>query len=302
LMLLNFRPISDTIAFGQIDLALLLALTLALWALRAEHARPDVLAGALVALGTLFKVYPLLLLAFFVVKRRWWALAGFALGMLVLNGISIAVVGWEMHRVYLFEVLPRIGGTTSWVENQTISGFLARLVLPPTDTTIFHNRPIELLGLAIGGAVGLLACLLALRPAHSASPRFALQYGYFALAMVLTVPAAWMHYETLLFLPFAALLLHARDRQIGLTRAALLAISFGLAGYGNQWSYYDGTVLGLLTVLGVSYKFYGMLLLAGVLASTLLEGWAPSWQDLAQFYDPRRHTKAHEGVAIAARK
>jgi hypothetical protein len=129
-----------------------------------------------------------------------------------------------------------------------------------------------------------------------------LQYGAFGLAMVLTVPAAWMHYETLLFLPFVALLLHARDRQIGLTRAALLAISFALAGYGNQWSYYDGTVLGVLTVLGVSYKFYGMLLLVGVLAATLLEGWVPSWRDLAQFYVPRRYTKAHEGVAGGVRK
>jgi hypothetical protein len=101
--------------------------------------------------------------------------------------------------------------------------------------------------------------------------------------MVLTVPAAWMHYETLLFLPFAALLLHAREHQISLTRAALLAISFALAGYGNQWSYFDGTVLGVLTVLGVSYKFYGMLLLGGVLAAALLEDWAPSWREVAQF-------------------
>jgi hypothetical protein len=286
LILLNFRPMTDTIAFGQIDLALLLALTLALWALRSDQA---LLAGALVALGTLFKVYPLLLLAFFVVKRRWWALAGFALGMLVLNGLSLGVIGWEMHRVYLFEVLPRIGGTTSWVENQTISGFLARLFLPPTNTTIFHNRPIELLGLALGGAAGLLACILALRPARPASTTLALQYGSFALVMVLAVPAAWMHYETLLFLAFAALLLHARDHQIGLTRVALLAISFALAGYGNQWSYYDGTVLGVLTVLGISYKFYGMLLLGGVLATTLLEGWAPSWRDLAQFIPWRRN-------------
>jgi hypothetical protein len=285
LILLNFRPMTDTIAFGQIDLALLLALTLAIWALRNER---DLLAGALVALGTLFKVYPLLLLAFFVVKRRWWALAGFALAMLVLNGLSISVIGWEMHRVYLFEVLPRIGGTTSWVENQTISGFLARLVASPTDTAIFHNRLIELLGLALGGAAGLLACILALRPARSTSTSFALQYGSFALVMVLTVPAAWMHYETLLFLPFAALLLHAREHQIGLTRAALLAISFALAGYGNQWSYFDGTVLGVLTVLGVSYKFYGMLLLGGVLAAALLEGWAPSWRELAQFMPWRR--------------
>ncbi len=38
LILLNFRPIADTLAFGQIDLALLLLLTLALWALALEGA------------------------------------------------------------------------------------------------------------------------------------------------------------------------------------------------------------------------------------------------------------------------
>src|SRR5262245_11634801 len=60
LVLLNFRPIADTLAFGQIDLALLLLLILALWALRdgrnPDAGRGDILAGALVALGTLFKV------------------------------------------------------------------------------------------------------------------------------------------------------------------------------------------------------------------------------------------------------
>jgi hypothetical protein len=136
--------------------------------------------------------------------------------------------------------------------------------------------------------IGLLACLLALRPAGSSSTRFALQYSAFALVMVLAVPAAWMHYEVLLFLPFAALLLDARDRAIGLTRASLLAISFALIAYGNPWSYYDGTIMGVLTLLGVSYKFYGMLLLGGVLAATLLERWAPSWRDLLAVFDWRR--------------
>jgi len=285
LILLNFRPITDTIAYGQIDLALLFTLTLALWALRSDR---DMLSGALVALGTLFKIYPVLLLAFFVFQRRWRGLAGFALGMLVLNGIALAIMGWEMHRVYLFEVLPQIGGTTSWVENQTISGFLARLSLSPRDGVIFHNRPIELLGLGLGGLAGLLACALTLRPARSRSSILALQYSQFALAMVLAVPSAWMHYETLLFLPFAALLMHACERPIGLTRAALLAISFALTGYGNQWSYYDGTLMGVLTVLGVSFKFYGMLLLGGVLVTTLFEGWAPSWRDVARLIPRRR--------------
>jgi hypothetical protein len=85
-----------------------------------------------------------------------------------------------------------------------------------------------------------------------------------------------MHYETLLFLPFAALLLHWRDREVSLARAAALALSFGLIGYGNQWSYYDGTVMGVLTIAGMSYKLYGMLLLGGIIATMLWEEWALS--------------------------
>src|SRR5512134_3096415 len=107
LILLNVRPIADTLAFGQIDLALLLLLALALWALRSGRELP---AGVLIALGTLFNVYPVILLAFLVAKRSWRALLGFVLGMLVFNALAVAVMGWDMHRVYLTEVLPNIGG------------------------------------------------------------------------------------------------------------------------------------------------------------------------------------------------
>ncbi len=271
-ILINFRAFTDTMAFGQIDLALLLILTLALWALRSER---DGVAGALVALGTLFKIYPVLLLGFFVAKRQWRALAGFVVGMLVFNGISIAVMGWDMHREYLFEVLPNIGGTTSWVENQTIGGFLSRMVATPTEASVLVNRSIALLANALSLIVILAACVVALRPAKHDTTTFALQYSVFLLVMVLAIPAAWMHYETLLFVPFAVLLLHWRDRSVPLGQVVALALSFGLIAYGNQWSYYTGTVMGMLTILAISSKFYGMLLLGGVLARTLLDEGVP---------------------------
>jgi hypothetical protein len=271
-MLINFRAFTDTMAFGQIDLALLLILTLALWALRGGRAG---VAGALVALGALFKIYPVLLLGFFVAKRQWRALAGFMVGMIVFNSISITVMGWEMHREYLLDVLPNIGGTTSWVENQTIGGFLARLVDTQTEAGVLANRSIALLANAISLVVIAAACVLALRPAQRDTTTFALHYSLFLLVMVLAVPAAWMHYETLLFVPFAVLLLHWRNRAVPLARVVALAISFGLIVYGNQWSYYTGTVMGMLTILALSSKFYGMLLLGGVLARTLLDEGVP---------------------------
>jgi hypothetical protein len=266
LVALNYRPIADTIAFGQIDIALLLALTLALWSLRA---RRDLLAGVATAFGTMFKIYPVLLLPFFVVKRRWYALAGFALGMLALNGLALAVMGWGIHREFLFEVFPRIGGTTPWVENQAISGVLARLVAAPNIDS-FRDPAVVMIanGLALGGM--LLVSALALRTAKPTSTRYALQFSQYLLLMVLVIPASWMHYEALLFVPFAALLLHWRERALDLRVAAVLALSFALTGFGNQWSFYGGVVNGALTIAGISYKFFGMLLLGGVLVATLL--------------------------------
>ncbi len=274
LIVFNFRPLADTLAYGQIDLVLLFLLTLALWALRSGR---DVAAGVLVALGTLFKIYPILLLAFFVVKGHWRALAGFVAGMAVLNGLAIAIVGWNEHVIYITQVLPNIGGTTSWVENQTISGFLARLTDSPRSATIYQNEMVRLLGTLISGAVSLAVCVLALRPASRESTGYALQYGLFLLLMVLASPAAWMHYETLLVIPFGALILHLRDRTVSLTYASALALSFALIAYGNQWSFYDGTIYGLLTIAGVSYKFYGMLLLGGVLAVEALREPVPTF-------------------------
>ncbi|MEM8530721.1 MAG: glycosyltransferase family 87 protein [Chloroflexota bacterium] len=281
LILLNFRPLADTIAFGQIDLALLLVLTAALWAMRRER---HLFAGVLIALGTLFKIYPVILLAFFFIKRHWMGLVGFVVGMLAFNGIAIAVMGWEMHRVYLLDVVPRIGGTTAWVENQTIAGFLSRLSISPTETVMVDNQTTILIANALSVLLSVLACVLTLGRATTKTTTYALQYSQYLLLMVLVVPAAWMHYQTLLIVPFAALLLHLRDREVSFTQAALLATSFALIAYGNQWSFYDGTIMGVLTVAGVSYKFYGMLLLGGLLVKALLEVpiEVPNWRLLLQ--------------------
>jgi hypothetical protein len=267
LILFNFRPLVDTLAYGQIDLALLFLLTAALWALRAGR---DGAAGALVALGTLFKIYPVVLLAFFVLKGRWRALWGFALGMLVFNGVAVAVMGWNEHWTYVTQVLPNIGGTTSWVENQTVSGFLARLAASPMSATIFEGRALRLAGTALSLLIVLAACALALRPADRRSPAFAVQYGLFLLLMVLAVPAAWMHYQTLLVVTFGALLIHLRERRVALGYAIALGLSFALISYGNQWTFFGGGAAGALAVAGVSYKLYGMVLLLALGAAALL--------------------------------
>lgn len=268
IMLFAMRPLADTVAYGQIDIVLLLLLTLALVASQRGY---DGTAGALIALATLFKLYPVLLLAFFFAKKQWRAIAGFAIAMLVLNGIAIAVMGWEMHRVYLFEVIPRIRGGTSWVENQTLNGFLSRLFAPDISATIFEH-PIVTIGTYVGFGLSVVgATLLAWQQAERSSPRYMLHYGIFVILLVLTVPAAWMHYQTVTILTFASLLVYAGQLGLPLWRAALLGGAYALIAYGNQWSYYLNNIMGGLTVAGVSYKFYALLMLLAVTVACLLD-------------------------------
>lgn len=269
LMLLNMRPIADTVAYGQIDIVLLFLLIVALVASREGH---DRWAGAAVALGTLFKLYPVLLLLFFIVKRQWQALLGFVLAMLICNGIAIAVVGWDMHMVYLLHVVPNIGGGTSWVENQTVNGFLSRLFAPDISASIFEHRLVTLLTYSAFLLSVLVMGGLAWLPAERTSSRYAMQFGLFPLFMVLTVPAAWMHYQTIVVVTFLGVLLYAYELGVLRWRGALFGGAYALIAYGNQWSFYGNKVMGGLTVFGVSYKFYGLLLLLVVTVACILDG------------------------------
>lgn len=261
-ILFNFHPLLDTIEYGQIDVLLLFLVTLSLWAIRTER---DVLAGVFVALGALLKVYPALLLIFFAVKRNWRAMLGFVVGVFVCTIVSVIIIGLDEHVIFVTQVFPRLGGTTSWVENQTIAGFLARFNSSPHSLTIYRDQLVQIISNLAFISILVIVCLAALIPAERRSTLYALQYSLYLLLMVLAIPVAWMHYQTLLLIPFGVLLYHLRARFVSLPYSVLFALSFALIANGSKWSFYYGVVNGILTIAGVSYKFYGMLLLGAIL-------------------------------------
>ncbi|NTU81227.1 MAG: DUF2029 domain-containing protein [Chloroflexales bacterium] len=279
LMLFNFRPATDTIAFGQVDIALLLGATLML--LAALRGR-DALAGALIAAFSLIKLYPALLFGFFLVQQRWRALGGAVLAGLACTALTVAVFGWATHWTFITQVLPIIGGgggSSPWIENQTFSGFFSRFFAPQITAEPFGTPLITLATYAFFGLSLLLAFALAAPRARVVGDRWAswkiatpLQFSLFLLLTVLAVPAAWMHYQSVTILVFAAILLHG-DTPLPLGRAIALAAAYALIAYGNQWSFTDSAISRGIGVLGYSYKFYGLILLLGVISAEI-------WHDL----------------------
>ncbi|MDQ5854679.1 MAG: DUF2029 domain-containing protein [Chloroflexota bacterium] len=260
------QPAFDTIAYGQVDILLLLLLTLALLGLRSD--RPW-LVGLTIALATLIKLYPLIVSGFLLAQRAWKAVAWLVAMLALLTGIAVGVLGWQTHVIYLTQVLPRIGGGTSWIENQTINGFLSRLLTGTVRIDPVHDRIIDLLTYGGFMLVMALSLLLAARPFDQRSSRYALQVCLVMVVMVFAIPAAWMHYATITIPAFAILLWHATAQPFRVGQAAALAMAFGLIAYGNQWRFFTGTLNPGLPLLALSFKGYGLAILWGLMANTI---------------------------------
>lgn len=98
LYLLAFYPVIFVLGEGQDSLIFLLLLVLSM---RSMIGNRTFLAGFLLALAC-FKFHLILVIAFFVLglRRKWRGLAGFASGVAVVGGISLAIVGPSMFHDY----------------------------------------------------------------------------------------------------------------------------------------------------------------------------------------------------------
>jgi hypothetical protein len=97
-------PLRTNFMLGQYYIVMLLLICLAYFAaLRGQRFT----AGALLAMAAWFKVFPAVFLVLFIRKRDWRAVAGLIAGLLAFGTVSVVTFGLDVHRVWLFEVLPR---------------------------------------------------------------------------------------------------------------------------------------------------------------------------------------------------
>jgi hypothetical protein len=284
ILFLNFQPGWESLIRGQLDIVILAGFTGALWLLQARRA--EWLAGVLLGLVTMLKLYPGLLAVYLLCQRRWGALgglAGAALALLLLSGMT---VGWDTLWRYGSEILVVQAAAVPWPENQSLDGFLSRLIIPAADTTWYTTVPfppwarwtlyavdVALFAITLG--------LVWLLPRPTAR-RFRLGFAAAMPLVVLLWPTAWIHYGTLLVLPFALLAIEQLEpdyRSWGLI-AGLFA-SYLLVAVGNEYTVLIPALQEGWPRLLQSYKMFGVLIL------WILLLWAGS--------RPVKRTFRHEG-------
>ena len=233
-----YAPLTNHFHYAQAQILILTLLILAIHSIRRGR---EVVAGFSLALAGLLKVYPLLLVGYLLVRRRWGVLLYMGLTFGIGLGLTCAFVG--LSRGLSRTVLSSIFMDRFSLGGVSVTGMISLVFwhfFSRSDSLVELARRATVLTSSLGVVV---LTMWATSNYHvevdENDPAFAL----WVVVMVLLVPTAWFHYLVLLLLPFG-LLAEAANRG----RASWRAIWFGVASYALA------ETLGLDNILGLWRK------------------------------------------------
>lgn len=199
-------PVLDGLWLGQVHLLILGGLVLAWW-LR-ERDQPFA-AGVILAIITVIKLLPAVLIVYFLLRRDRRVLVGAAAGILVLVGVMLLGAGG------LPTLLAMIRALTSASE-----------LMPWVNTAVLKVHPILGPALAAGVALTFAITVLLVQRKGGTKEDPALGYAWAITTMLVVSPIVWLHYLAWLLIPVAACLPYVRGWRgivaIGLVSLFLL--------------------------------------------------------------------------------
>jgi alpha-1,2-mannosyltransferase len=228
---LFLEPVRNTLAYGQVNVALMALVSLDCLVAGVRWPR-----GALVGIAAAVKLTPGAFVLFFLLRRDYRAAATAALSFAVSTGAGFLFAPRDSAR-YWTSVITATSrpGSPVYAANQSIQGVLARAGLDP------HSLTGTAAWLALSAAVLVLACLGMRRALAGAADAWALSLNAFAALLV--SPISWSHHWVwgeAAMLTLAVLSRRACRRPC--RRAALTAAAAGLAVFAAapQWWFPSG--------------------------------------------------------------
>jgi hypothetical protein len=220
-----YAPITYNFYYAQTQILILLLLILCMrWLGSGRHA----LAGLILALAVLLKVFPVILMGYLILRRQGKAIVYTGLGLIFGGVVTLTLVGVE-RSLHFFQVLPSLT-SPYWLsrsDNVALGAMVSRLFWFSAD---LGNSGVEFARRAAVtiAEVSLLALTVRVTLGSSKPPdnRDEHVIALWVITAILLSPTAWFHYLVLLLIPFAVL---TRQRLRG--EASLRAAWLGLASY-----------------------------------------------------------------------
>jgi hypothetical protein len=261
--LLVWYPFREQVLQGQINLVLLF-LPVISWA--AHRCAWHWTAGAALGAATAIKLFPGLLLVYFVVRRQWRVVASSAAMLIAITVLCALVLGMRTYAVYLGEVLPASNQWLSHWYNPSLMAFWTKLFDPgPAGGAIIPAWYKPLLT-RVGGVVSCAALIAILvRTTLRARSRSELDqaFGLTVTGMLLVSPITWSHSLVLLIIPLTFLWMHPiRSPALRIT-AIFLILTLAVpphrlwqAFIPGGWPY--GTVRPWQTLTALAFQCYAI--------------------------------------------
>jgi hypothetical protein len=303
LVALTLPPIYDTLLLGQVNLLLLLLLTLALYFTSLPEPRrwQEILAGFLLGVAVLIKIYPVALGLAYLLHRRIISLISMMIGILAMSIVGIVFGGGVENTLrYFGEVLPELSGGGPLIADQSISPVMARLFsfnhyqfafMTPTNFVEITLAPVidlPWLGYLLALLGSLIIIFFTLRNLVTRFLRNQLintssMLFDFSLVITMTLiilPIVHDHYLTLLYIPIFFIIKYYNNQEkysIKYTIRVILTVFVLLLALQRFWRVFLNIIPSPLLLC---FGFCGMLLLWLVLlrlsSSSLHQGTSQS--------------------------
>lgn len=160
----------------------------------------DFLAGLLIGLAACLKLYPGVIVLYFILTGRWRSMAGVLLSTALVTIYSVAVLGWAEHVFFVLDLLPVLlrEYPITEAESVSIASWARALGMQPAMTKILSQ-------FFLISACGVAARLVLRKHQHDnqrkQSRHAACGFSAMVLAMMIGMPNPLWNYQILLVIP-----------------------------------------------------------------------------------------------------
>ena len=264
-MLLSGLAVSSALRLGQPYILVSLSCIAGYYArLRGAPLREGLCFG----LFTAIKYFPIVILVYFAFRREWRVVLGGAAAILAVVGLSVGVLGWKVHEIFLSSVLGHHLTANLSLQDpftahfQSFDTLFRRLFVPDP---IANPHPwlalprLQLIGMPVTKALILTTAIASLiRLAKLArsdrAGSVAPSVGLLGILTLLLAPATATYHFVLLWLPVGLLVAHFHRERAPVYAGLMLALYalIGFLPYGHAYRF-EGR--GALTVLAYPRLF-----------------------------------------------
>jgi hypothetical protein len=227
-LMLMSAPVNLNFYWGQSQL-IVLALMVA--AMRAMERDRDGTAGLLVAAAALLRAYPLLLVGYFVIRRKWRAVIFATAGIAAGGFATVAILGLSQTLSFVHGALWLTDyRVVNRVDNLSLGPFVSRMFWALTGTAPGSSFDwMRRAAMAIADVVVLgLTIRATLEYSDRRDPDWRIYSLWVATAVMLT-PVGWHHYLVLLAIPFVQMVASATEGRSSSRAIWMAALAYLLS-------------------------------------------------------------------------